>query len=50
MEGRDAVWSHPDFLPTADDLDDPDAYVHRKELDLSGLEDLPDEPGDDAGA
>ncbi len=25
-EGRDTVWSHPDLLPTADDLDDPAAY------------------------
>ena len=23
VTGRDAVWSHPDLLPTADDLDDP---------------------------
>jgi putative hydrolase len=23
VSGRDAVWSHPDLLPTADDLDDP---------------------------
>jgi hypothetical protein len=22
-EGRDAVWAHPDLLPTAEDLDDP---------------------------
>ncbi|RFU40860.1 hydrolase [Actinomadura logoneensis] len=27
-DGRDAVWEHPDLLPTADDLTDPDAYVH----------------------
>jgi len=26
-EGRDAVWSHPDLLPTAADLDDPLGYV-----------------------
>ena len=26
-EGRDAVWRHPDLLPTAADLDDPLGYV-----------------------
>jgi putative hydrolase len=25
--GRDAVWEHPDFLPTAEDLDDPSGFV-----------------------
>ncbi len=29
VEGRDALWSHPDMLPTAADLDDPDGFVHR---------------------
>ncbi|MER8183623.1 zinc-dependent metalloprotease [Kitasatospora sp. NPDC094015] len=29
IEGRDALWSHPDMLPTAADLDDPDGFVHR---------------------
>jgi putative hydrolase len=29
-EGRDAVWSHPDLLPTAADLDDPLGYVARE--------------------
>ncbi|MGW0657679.1 zinc-dependent metalloprotease [Streptodolium elevatio] len=37
VEGRDGLWAHPDMLPTADDLDDPDGFVHREELDLSGL-------------
>lgn len=37
IEGRDALWAHPDMLPTADDLDDPDGFVHHEELDLSGL-------------
>jgi putative hydrolase len=37
--GRDAVWAHPDLLPTADDFDDPKAFVHgRPELDISDLE------------
>ncbi|MCD0482835.1 zinc-dependent metalloprotease [Streptacidiphilus sp. ASG 303] len=38
LEGRDALWGHPDMLPTADDLDDPDGFVHREELDLSGFD------------
>ncbi|MYW03575.1 zinc-dependent metalloprotease, partial [Streptomyces sp. SID3343] len=38
VDGRDAVWQHPDLLPTADDLDDPDGFVHHAELDLSGLD------------
>jgi putative hydrolase len=28
--GRDAVWAHPDLLPTAADLDDPDGFVARR--------------------
>jgi len=39
---RDAVWSHPDLLPSSDDLDDPAAWVERDgtetTLDLSELE------------
>src|SRR6478672_13409037 len=36
--GRDQVWGHPDLLPTAEDLDDPEGFVRgRPELDLSGL-------------
>jgi len=38
-EGRDAVWAHPDLLPTMDDLDDQTGFVERPELDLSGFED-----------
>jgi len=37
-EGRDAVWAHPDLLPTADDLDDPAGFVDRPEIDLTGFE------------
>ncbi|NAZ83327.1 zinc-dependent metalloprotease [Kineococcus sp. R8] len=29
-DGRDAVWDHPDLLPTADDLDDPAAFADRR--------------------
>src|SRR5712671_697141 len=36
--GRDQVWGHPDLLPTAEDLDDPEGFVRgRPELDISGL-------------
>jgi putative hydrolase len=43
VSGRDAVWSHPDLLPTADDLDDPLGYGERLDQmsapdDLSGLD------------
>jgi hypothetical protein len=37
VEGRDAIWAHPDLLPTAADLDDPGAFVQAKALDLGGL-------------
>ncbi|MCX5210904.1 zinc-dependent metalloprotease [Kitasatospora sp. NBC_00240] len=33
VEGRDALWQHPDMLPTAADLDDPDGFVHRGSAD-----------------
>jgi putative hydrolase len=26
IDGRDAVWAHPDLIPTADDLDDPSTF------------------------
>jgi putative hydrolase len=39
IDGRDAVWAHPDLLPTADDFDDPDAFVRgRPDFDISDLE------------
>ncbi|WP_312886760.1 zinc-dependent metalloprotease [Actinocrinis puniceicyclus] len=44
IDGRDDVWAHPDLLPTAQDLDDPDGFVHRDEIDLSALNDLLTEP------
>jgi putative hydrolase len=30
VEGRDAVWSHPDLMPSTDDLDDPMGYAERR--------------------
>jgi putative hydrolase len=52
VAGRDAVWAHPDLLPTADDFDDPDGYVRgRPELDISDLgEPTADGPGEDGPA
>jgi putative hydrolase len=47
VDGRDALWGHPDLLPTADDLENPDAFVRgQDQLDISDLEG--DDPaGDD---
>jgi putative hydrolase len=52
ITGRDAIWAHPDLLPTADDFDDPDGFVQgRPELDISDLDepagDGPDHDGTD---
>lgn len=30
-EQRDNAWKHPDFAPTAEDLDDPSGYVRRRQ-------------------
>jgi putative hydrolase len=41
VDGRDAVWAHPDLMPTVDDLDDPFAFVDRDagpDIDMSQLE------------
>jgi len=39
VDGRDALWAHPDLLPAADDLENPDGFVHgQPELDISDLE------------
>lgn len=63
VERRDALWNHPDLLPTTDDLDSPGAFVdrmarHAADLDdpIAALErtsaDAPHEPQppDDPGA
>src|SRR5579871_6766405 len=50
IEGRDEIWSHPDLLPTADDLDDPEGFARgRPELDLSDLTDPNPDPGEADG-
>ncbi len=38
-EGRDALWAHPDLMPTAEDFDDPEGFVAgRPALDMSALD------------
>ncbi|MER2136482.1 MAG: zinc-dependent metalloprotease, partial [Arthrobacter sp.] len=32
IEGRDAIWQHPDLMPTSEDLDDPAGFGKRREL------------------
>lgn len=49
---RDAVWNHPDLMPTAEDLDDPEGFARRSsaDLDISALTDEEpprDDPPDD---
>lgn len=47
-EGRDALWAHPDLLPTAEDLENPEAFIHgTTDIDLSDLEDGGDLPGEE---
>ena len=51
LGGRDAVWAHPDLLPSAEDLDDPEGFVRgRPEIDISALtgEGAAQEPGEAA--
>ena len=52
QSGRDAVWTHPDLMPTAADLDDPAGYAGRQataaaesaDLDAALAEILGEEP------
>jgi hypothetical protein len=39
VERRDALWNHPDLLPTTDDLDAPAAFVDRAAKHAADLED-----------
>ncbi len=39
-EGRDAVWAHPDLLPTEVDLDDPAGYFSRQDEAQAEMSDL----------
>ncbi|MQY13581.1 hypothetical protein SRB5_37290 [Streptomyces sp. RB5] len=49
-DGRDALWEHPDMLPTAEDLDDPDGFVHREQLDFSELDKMLGDAADGSGS
>ena len=54
IDGRDALWAHPDLLPTADDLEEPESFLRPTEesldLDISHLEDGTTDSGDEPGA
>jgi putative hydrolase len=43
VDGRDALWEHPDLMPSSDDLDDPAAFVRggspADDLDISRFTD-----------
>ncbi|GLY03457.1 zinc-dependent metalloprotease [Actinoplanes sp. NBRC 101535] len=46
--GRDALWDHPDLLPTDEDFADPAAFARgRTDWDISELEGLEDGPKED---
>src|ERR1700758_1675722 len=50
VDGRDALWAHPDLLPTADDLENPDAFVRgQPEFDISDLENPEDSGPENTG-
>ncbi|MEV4758233.1 zinc-dependent metalloprotease [Micromonospora sp. NPDC049559] len=53
IAGRDALWGHPDLLPSGDDFADPEAFA-RAQLDLGDLDDFDfdqlGEAGDEPGA
>ena len=39
-QARDAVWNHPDLMPTTEDLDDPDGYAARTRAAVEESQDL----------
>jgi len=50
IDGRDALWAHPDLLPTADDLENPDAFVRgQPEFEISDLENPEDSGPENTG-
>ena len=50
IAGRDAVWTHPDLLPTADDLDDPLGFAETMgPVDFQVPDDLSGELGETPG-
>jgi putative hydrolase len=46
IDGRDAIWAHPDLLPGADDLDDPSTFLSSSgdSNPVAEIESLDDEP------
>ncbi|MHA6629181.1 zinc-dependent metalloprotease [Pseudonocardia sichuanensis] len=52
VAGRDALWAHPDLVPSADDLDDPAGFVGRAELadPIAELEKLAGEKAPEEGS
>jgi putative hydrolase len=40
IDGRDAVWAHPDLVPTSEDLDDPAGYDARRQAAVDESADL----------
>ncbi|HEX3814967.1 MAG TPA: zinc-dependent metalloprotease [Mycobacteriales bacterium] len=42
VAGRDAVWAHPDLLPTTDDLDDPEKFAASGDDGPISIEDFED--------
>ena len=40
VEARDALWSHPDLMPSAEDLDDATGFVARRDAATSAEEDV----------
>lgn len=39
VEGRDALWNHPDLLPCAEELDDPATFIDRAARHATDLDD-----------
>jgi hypothetical protein len=42
-EARDALWAHPDLVPSGSDIDDPTALIARLEAEARGETPEPDE-------
>ncbi|MGL5830065.1 MAG: zinc-dependent metalloprotease, partial [Angustibacter sp.] len=40
LSARDAIWAHPDLLPTPTDLADPAAYLARRRTEQSATADV----------
>jgi len=49
IDGRDALWAHPDLLPTAEDLENPDVFVRGSEPTDLDISDLEGDGGDEGG-